>query len=153
MAAQNGPDARGSEDDAHPRHLTLDPTVAPCGILPGQSDDDRRRAGGDARTPRSVTLRPSAPDQIPVPTEEGLGLDEEPSPTLAVEQSTQPCEQGTIRGPQCRSDDLTTEHGNLVAEHDDLDRQLVAVTLAEARQLQDPGEGEVEERLGHGPVS
>jgi hypothetical protein len=98
-----------------------------------------------------VTLCPSAPDQISVPTEEGLGLYEEPSPTLAVEQSTQPGEQGTIRGPWCRSDDLTAEHGNLVAEHDDLDRQLVAVPLAEAHQLEDPGEGKVEEREGHGP--
>jgi len=34
--------------------LTLDPTVAPGGILPAQSEDDRHRAGGDARSTWAV---------------------------------------------------------------------------------------------------
>jgi len=54
---------------------------------------------------------------------------------------------------QRRPDHLTAEHGGLVAEHDDLDRQLVLVSPAQAHQLENPGEGEVEKREGHGRVS
>ena len=88
-----------------------------------------------------------------MPPEQGLGLHEEPTSTSSVQESTQPGEQGTIRGSQGRSDDLTTEHGHLVAEHDDLDRQLVPVSPAQAHQLENSDEGEVEKREGHGPVS
>jgi len=126
---------------------------APTGILPGQSEDDRHGAGWDAGPSRSVGLSPLPADQVPVPAEQGLGLHEEPSPTPAVEQSAQPGEQGTIRGPQGRADDLTPKHCDLVAEHDDLDRQIVAIAVTKAHQLEDPGEGEVEKREGHGLVS
>jgi hypothetical protein len=88
-----------------------------------------------------------------MPAEQGLGLHEEPSSTPAAEQSSQPGEQGTIRGSQSRSDNLSAKHGTLVAEHDDLDRQLVPVSPAQAHQLEDLDEGQVEERKGHGPVS
>jgi hypothetical protein len=71
----------------------------------------------------------------------------------AVEQSAQPGEQSAIRGSQGRSDDLTAKDGDFVAEHDDLDRQLVAVPPAQTHQLEDPGEGQVEKREGHVPVS
>ena len=40
-----------------------------------------------------------------------------------------------------------------MAEHDDLDRQLVAIASTGAHQLEEPGAGEVEERKGHGPIS
>jgi hypothetical protein len=71
---------------------------------------------------------------------------EVPATTPAVGQSSQPSEQGAIRGSQSRSDDLATKHGKLVAEHDDFDRQLVSVSPAQAHQLENPGEVEVEKR-------
>jgi len=40
-----------------------------------------------------------------------------------------------------------------MAEHDDLDRQLVAALTPQPVQLEDSGEGQVEERESHGPVS
>jgi hypothetical protein len=80
-------------------------------------------------------------------------LHEEPSSTPAVEQSSQPGEQSTIRGSQSRSDDLSAKHGNLVAEHDDFDREITLLAPVQTHQLEDPGEGEVEEREGHVPVS
>ena len=48
---------------------------------------------------------------------------------------------------------LPAEHSNLVAEHDDFDRQIVTVPPAHAQQMQDPGEGEVQKRHGHGTAS
>ena len=152
MALQDGPDARGSKDDAHRGKLALDPALAPGGILPGQSEDDRHSTDRDARRPRSVRLSPLAPDEVPVPPEQGVWLNEEPTSTSSVHESTQPGKQGSILRLQGRPDDLATEHSHLVTEHDDLDRQLVAVTLAEAHQLEDFGEGEVEERKGHGSI-
>jgi len=97
-----------------------------------------------ATVPAGVGPFPS--DQVPVPAEQGFGLHEEPIPAPMVEQPTQPSKQSAIRGPQGRSDDLTAKHGDLVAEHDDLDGQVVPVPPAQAQQLEDPGEGEVEER-------
>jgi hypothetical protein len=52
-----------------------------------------------------------------------------------------------------RSDHLATEHGNFMAEHDDFNCQFVAVSPAQAQQLEDSGECEVEKRQGHGPAS
>jgi hypothetical protein len=95
---------------------------------------------------------PLTPDQVSVPTEQGFGLDESPQ-TPAAKVSTQSGEQRSVRGPQHWADHLTTEHGNLVAEHDDLDRQLFVVVPGEADQFEDSDEGNVEKRQGHGPVS
>ena len=126
---------------------------SPRGGLPGQPKDDRHRAVGDARSTWAVGIGPVAPDQVPVPPKQGLRLHEEPTSTSSVHESTQTGEQGSILRLQGRPNHLATEHGNLVTEHDYLDRQLLAITSTEAHQLEDPGEGEVEEREGHGPVS
>ncbi len=88
-----------------------------------------------------------------MPSEQGLGLDEESASAPTIKQPTQSGEQRSIGRPQGRSGHLTTEHGNLVSEHDDFDRQLVAVPSTEADQLEDSDEGQVEKRQGHGPVS
>jgi hypothetical protein len=87
-----------------------------------------------------------------VPAEQSLGLDEEPSATAPIKEPAQPGEQCPIGRPEGRSDHLTTEHGNFVSEHDDFNRQLVAVAATEEHQLEDSDEREVEKRQGHGPV-
>jgi hypothetical protein len=51
-----------------------DPTIAPSGILPGQSDDDRYRASRNGPPPGSMWLGPFVADQFSVPTEQGFGL-------------------------------------------------------------------------------
>lgn len=48
---------------------------------------------------------------------------------------------------------VATQDGDLVAEQDDLNGKLTVVVPAEAQQLDDSGEGEVEKRQGRGPVS
>jgi len=95
-----------------------------------------------------VGLGPFPPDKVPVPPEQGLRLHEEPTPTPSVHDSAQPGEQSSIRGLRCRSHDLTTEHSHLVAEHDSSPSRQPRRT-----NWRDSGEGEVEEREGHGPVS
>jgi hypothetical protein len=98
-------------------------------------------------------MGPFPPDQVLVPAEQGLGLDEESASTSTIKQPAQSGEQCPIGRPEGRSDHLTTEHGNLVSEHDDFNGQLVAVEAIDEQQLEDSDEGEVEKRQGHGPVS
>jgi hypothetical protein len=82
-----------------------------------------------------------------------FGLNKESDSTPTTKQPNQLGQQCSIRGPKDRAGHLAAEDRNLVAEHDDLDRQLVAVMPTQAEQLKDSDEGEVEERQGHGPVS
>src|SRR5665213_3103378 len=88
-----------------------------------------------------------------MPAEQGLGLHEESASTPTVKQPTQSGEQCSIGRAEGRSDHLTTEHGNLVSEHDDFNGQLVAVAATEEHQLENSDEGEVDKRQGHGSVS
>jgi hypothetical protein len=60
--------------------------------------------------------------------------------------------QRSITRLQERSGDLSTEHGHLVAKHDDLDRKLVTLGSAESKELEQSDERHVEERQGHGEV-
>src|ERR1039458_1925801 len=131
----------------------MDPAVAPGAILMGQPADDRNSPGRDAGPPRAVALSPPAADQVPVPAEQRLGLQEEPTSTSSVHESTQSGDKCSIGWTEHRSSDLPTKDCNLVAEHDDLDGQIVAVAVTQMDQLEDLDEGEVEERQGHGPVS
>ena len=58
--------------------------------------------------------------------------------------STQPREQGSIRWTERRSAGLTAKHGTSLAEHDNLDHQIIPVSPALAYQFENLGEGKVE---------
>jgi len=90
---------------------------------------------------------------IPMPAEQGFGLDKEPPQAPATKESAQPGEQRPVAGPQRRTGHLAAEHRHLVTEHDDFDRQFVAVTPGEAEQLERSDECEVQEGQRHGPAS
>ncbi len=75
---------------------------------------------------------------------------------MKLRPGDQPAEAGkerSIRWSQSRADHLPTKDGDLVPEHDDLDGQISAATPAQAQQLKDPDEGEIEKRQSHGSVS
>jgi hypothetical protein len=144
------PEARGCEGDAHGGELAVDAPVAPGGVLVGQSEDERH----GARRYRWPTGRPSgvgpaSADEVSVPAEQGVGLDEEAPETAAGEQSCQPGEQRPVSRLESRTADLAAEHRHFVAEHDHLDRQLVAGGPRELDQLADAKEEEVEEAERH----
>ncbi|HVA07388.1 MAG TPA: hypothetical protein VNG12_11670 [Acidimicrobiales bacterium] len=52
-------------------------------------------------------------------------------------------------GPQSGSVDLAAQHRHLVAQHDDLDRQIVLSAAREADKLGHANERQVEERVHH----
>ena len=140
-------------EEAHSGQLTLDPAIAPSGVLPCHPKDLRYGASGDARPPWSVGLGPATTDQMTVPAQQSVGLHEEPSQTSTAKEPTQSSEQRSIGWSPGRASHLTTQDVNLVAEHDDLDRQFFVVMPDQAEQFDDSDEGEVERGQGHGPVS
>jgi hypothetical protein len=88
-----------------------------------------------------------------VPAEQGLWLHEEPASALRIKEPTQACEQTSVAGPQRWAKHLTTEDGDLVAKHDDLDRQLLVASPQEPDQLEPLDEAQMEEGPRHGPAS
>jgi len=94
---------------------------------------------------RSIGQRRPSGTAVAVPTKQRVGLDEEAPETLAGEQLCQSGEQRPVNRLECRTADLAAEHRHLVAEHDHLDRQLIAGEPRELDQLADAKEEEVEE--------
>jgi hypothetical protein len=60
-----------------------------------------------------------------MPAQQSLRLDEESTPASNRQQSAQSSKHCSIRWLQGRTGHLPAQDGNLVAEHDDLDGQLV----------------------------
>ena len=110
MAAKDRPDTRGGESDAHRGQLALDPPISPHGVLSRQPEDDLDSAGGNVRSPRAGGVGPPTSDQIPVPPEQGLGLDEKPAPMPAAEEPTQPSKERPVAGSQRRTGYLAAQH-------------------------------------------
>ena len=79
-----------------------------------------------------------------MPAEQSLRLDEEASPASNRQQSAQSSEHCSIRWLQGRTRHLPAQDGNLVAEHDDLDGQLLLSIARETDQLKYADEGKVE---------
>ena len=153
MAAEDGPNTRWSKPDAHRGQLTVDPPISPSGVLTRQPEDDIDGAGGDARSPGAVGIGPSASDEVTVPTEQGLGLHEEPLSVPPIKESAQSGEQCSIAGSKGRAGHLAAKDRHLMAEHDDLDGQLPVFPPREPDQLKHSDEGQVKEGQRHGPAS
>ena len=84
-----------------------------------------------------------------MPAQERLGLDEETTPMSPRQQTAQSGQQGPVGRLECRADDLATQHGHLVAQHDDLGRRLLSVPASETEQREDPDEGHIEKGQRH----
>jgi hypothetical protein len=63
-----------------------------------------------------------------MPSQQGLGLDEEVASAKRREEPAQARKHCSIRWPQGRTSNLAAQHADLVAEHDDLDDQLLLPT-------------------------
>ena len=87
-----------------------------------------------------------------MPTEQRLGLHEEPPSPNGREETAQAREHGPIRWPEGRACDLAAQHRDLVTEDDDLDRQLLLLAKGETDQLEEANERHVEERESHDSI-
>ena len=124
MAMQDYPHARGREPDSHCGQLPVDPPIAPGRMLIRQAKDQRDRASRKARSSRpSMSVGPLLSHQIPMPTQQRLGLDKEPSSANSRQKPAQSSEYCSIRWLQGRTHHLSAQDSHLVAEHDDLNCQ------------------------------
>jgi len=152
VALQGRPDARACDDDAHGGQFAVDAAVAPSRVLLRQPHDERRRSLRDGRsTGSAVRVGPALSDKVPVPAQQSFWSDEEASASSAGEQSCQSRQHGSIRWLRRGSVHLASEERHLVAQHNDLDREVRISATDEADQLQDAAVRPVEEREGHGP--
>jgi hypothetical protein len=110
----------------------MDPPIAPAGFLSRQSQNDPNGAGGNGPASRTVGWGPLVTNQVSVPTEQGLGLHEEPASVLTPTWPAQAGEDRSIRRLKGQSGDLTTQDGHVMAEYDNLDGQITVVAPTEA---------------------
>ena len=67
-----------------------------------------------------------------MPSEQGVGLDEEPMEFLPANQPAEAGKDRSVLWSQSRAGHLPTKDGHLVSEHDNLDGQIAVVTSAQA---------------------
>jgi hypothetical protein len=60
-----------------------------------------------------------------VPSEEGLGPDNETTSASLAQEPAQARQHSPVRWAQGGASDLTAQHGDLMAEHDNLDGQVL----------------------------
>jgi hypothetical protein len=75
-----------------------------------------------------VRVPPAPSHQFSVPSQEGLGPDKEASSASHREQPAQPRHDCPVGWSQSRTSDLAAQDGDLVAEHDDFDGQVLLPT-------------------------
>lgn len=81
-------------------------------------------------------------DQLSVPVQERVKLDEEASDSPPGEQRCQPSEECPVGGRRGRTADLSAEHDDLVAEQDHLDCPVFTVEPGGASDISWPTHGE-----------
>ena len=153
MTLEDVPDTRRCQVDTQDGKLAVDPAIAPCRVLPGQAHHQLHSSYGDLRATGGLRVGPLATDQLTMPTEQGIGLHEEPMELPSGDQPAEAGKECSIRGPQGRAVHLATEDRHLVTEHDDFDGQIGLVGSSPAEAFDGPEEGEIEKREGHGPCS
>jgi hypothetical protein len=121
MTAEGGAD-RGCRDP-HPeaQQFSLDALVAPAGILLGEADDQLLNVLVEPGSPcATMWVGPGACDEAAVPAQQRLGLDEEAGPAGPGQDAADGGEQRPVGGLELGSWGLAAEHGELMAQDEDL---------------------------------
>jgi len=82
----------------------------------------------EALTSNGAYEGPLLSHQISMPSQQGLWLDKEASSARCREKPAQSGKNRSIRGAQGRTRHLSAQDANFVAEHDDLDGQVLLPT-------------------------
>jgi len=141
VPAQDGPHGRRRQPDSGGGQLSVNPPVSPGGGSPGQAKNQGDSAAGQRRSSKPpACVGPFPSYEIPMPSKQGVGLDEETPPTSRREHLAQPGEESPIRPTKTWPRHLAPQHSNLVAQYDDLDGQVL-LTAPESDQLEHTDEG------------
>jgi len=154
VTPQDRPYARGCEVQSHRGQLIAGSPKAPCRAPLGEARHPLDRARGYCRPARATPpVRPSAPDQVPMPAKQSFGLHQRSTSANLRHQPAQPGEDHSVGGPQYRTGHLAAQDRDLVSEHHDLNGRFVLFGAAEPEQLEHPNEGRVEIGKCHGSPS
>jgi hypothetical protein len=85
-----------------------------------------------------------------VPTQDRLWADEEQSPALPRNKTGQEGDEGPVGPGEAGTGDLPVQHGQLVAEYEDLSILGRGIHPMDANDLNDAPDETVEEGQGHG---
>lgn len=120
-------DGAGADPMAEPDQFALHAPVSPAGILAGEPEDKVAYLVADGWPSGPVGVGPVPADQAAVPGQQrGRGDDPMP-PQLGRQGTNQRRQHGPVRPRQARPTNLTTQHGDFVAQHQQLgDHRRVA---------------------------
>jgi hypothetical protein len=121
VPAQDRSDARLRHTDADFLELADDAEIAPPGILPDQAQDQLDGLVGKGRTTWSTMgVGPAPANKRAVPAKDRLRCDEERTPVLARYETSEEGNEGTVGPGEAGTSDLAAQHGELVAQYEDL---------------------------------
>ena len=150
VASQDPSHARLRHTDAELPQFSDDAEVAPAGVLLSEATDQRDGLLGQGPTTwSSVGVRPVLLHQRTVPCQDRLWPDEKRSPPLARYEVGQKSDQGTVGPGEAGTADLSAQHGQLVAQHEDLRLLGRGVHPMDTEQPEDATDESVEEGQGH----
>jgi hypothetical protein len=125
MSAEDPTDRGGRDPDPELPELALDTNTPPGSVLPTEANDQVDQLVAHRRSTGVTPLPPPAPlvfGRLPVPSQQGVGGDQEGSPPCPWKESAERSEDGSIRGPiayPCMN--LAFENAHLVPEQHDFD--------------------------------
>src|SRR5664279_1969608 len=94
------PPHRGGRDaDPKLSELALDPDTSPGSVLSTEANDEINQLVAQRRSTRTTLLPPLVFSRFPVPSEQGVGGDQEGAPPVAREQSAEYSEDRSIGRP------------------------------------------------------
>jgi hypothetical protein len=150
VAAQHGPATRLRHADAELLQLADDAEIAPPGVLPCQvADQLDGLLRKDRTTWPAMRVVPAPPDQRAVPTQDRFRADEERPPAFPRHKAGQEGDEGPVGPGEVGTGDLAVQHGQLVAEHEDLRLLGRGIHPMDANNLNDAPDETVEEGQGH----
>jgi hypothetical protein len=147
---QDPPDAARRDGEAELAELAGDAWVAPARVLARELEHELADVLGEWRASRPARRgRPFAADEFAVPAQQRLWSDGEAAAPVGRELPGECGQEGAVGRLELRPGFLASEHGELVAEREQLDFLSEAVMSAGREQSQDGGEGEVAEGEQH----
>jgi hypothetical protein len=152
-SAQYPPHRGGRDADPKLSELALDPDTSPGSVLSTEANDEINQLVAQRRSTRATLLPPPAPfvfGRFLVPSERGVGGDQEGAPPVAREQSAEYSEDRSIGRPVANPGvELAFENTHLVTEHHDLDVLVRLRPSGRHDEAEDPTQSDIGEREGH----
>jgi hypothetical protein len=147
--AQDAADRRGGDAMAQAAQLALDPLVSPRRVLGGQPHDQSGQAVADRRPARRPGLAPFTGGQTAMPPQDGARGDQPADTQLPGQNPDERGQHCAVSPVQARFRNSTPQHGDLMAEHQDLGVLGGAAAGEKHEPGQYPAEHQVDQAWRH----